>query len=348
MPIRRKRHNSRFDRKCPIEHTGFYPHLVRYLEWIKVHGYSKETVQRKESSLRRFIAWCDERGLNEPKEITKPVLEGYQRHLYHYRKLNGQPLAFSSQNIFLSALKGFFKWLTRENYLLYNPASELVLPKRPKRLPQTLLSRDEMALILNQPDLNTPDGVRDRTILELFYASGIRRMELLQLRVQDVDTKHLVLYVRQGKGAKDRLLPLSEEAGQWLEKYLHDIRPQLVLTASEERLFLSDYGEPYTGGVLGRMIKKRLAQAGIEGQGGCHLFRHACATHMLENGADIRFIQALLGHEDLSSTQIYTHVAIEKLRAVHAATHPRGQGRGRKETGEEECLDTEEDAASAG
>jgi integrase/recombinase XerD len=348
MPIRRKHHNSRFDRKCPIEHTGFHPHLMRYLEWIEVHGYSPETAQRKESSLRRFIAWCDERGLNEPREITKPVLERYQRHLYHYRKPNGQPLAFSSQNIFLSAIRGFFKWLTRENYLLYNPASELVPPKRPKRLPQTLLSRDEMALILNQPDLNTPDGVRDRTILELFYASGIRRMELLKLRVQDVDTKHLVLYVRQGKGAKDRLLPLSEEAGQWLEKYLHDIRPQLVLTASEERLFLSDYGEPYTGGVLGRMIKKRLKQAGIEGQGGCHLFRHACATHMLENGADIRFIQALLGHEDLSSTQIYTHVAIEKLRAVHAATHPRGQGRGRKETGEEECLDTEEDAVSAG
>jgi integrase/recombinase XerD len=206
-----------------------------------------------------------------------------------------------------------------------------MLPKRPKRIPQTLLSRDDVALILNQPDLKTPDGIRDRAILELFYSTGIRRMELLNLRVQDVDTRQRVLYVREGKGAKDRLLPLSEAAGNWLEKYLHEIRPQLVLTASEEILFLTDYGEPYSGGVLGRMIKKRLQQAGIEGQGGCHLFRHACATHMLENGADIRFIQALLGHEDLSSTQIYTHVVIEKLRAVHAATYSKGQGRGRTE-----------------
>jgi len=322
MPLRRKRHNGGSNRKCPIEHTGFYAHLMRYLEWLEVHGYSKETTTRKDSCLRRFIAWCDERGLNEPNEITKPILESYQRYLYHYRKTNGDPLTASTQNVFLSAIKSFFKWLTCENYLLYNPASELIPPKRPKRIPQTLLGIDDVAMVLNQPDLSTPEGVRDRAILELFYSTGIRRTELINLKLQDVSTKHLVLHVRQGKGNKDRLVPLSEQAGKWLDKYLIDVRPLLVLHVSEEVLFLSDYGEQYTGGILGTLVKKRLRQAGIDSPGSCHLLRHACATHMLDNGADTRFIQALLGHEDLSSTQIYTHVAIEKLRAVHTATHP--------------------------
>ncbi len=322
MPLRRKCHSTVGNHKCAIEHTGFYPHLARYLEWLEVHGYSQETISRKDSNLRRFIVWCDERGLNEPKEITKPILESYQRYLYHYRQGNGKPMAFSSQSIVLVSIRGFFKWLTRENYLLYNPASELVLPKRPIRLPQTLLSVEDVATILNQPDLSTPDGVRDRAILELFYDTGIRRMELVNLRVHDVDTKRRVLCVRQGKGGKDRLLPISRQVGRWVEKYLLDIRPLLVLSSSEERLFLMDYGAPYTAAAIGAMVKKRIRGAGITTPGGTHLFRHACATHMLENGADIRFIQALLGHADLSATQVYTHVAVEKLRAVHEATHP--------------------------
>ena len=325
MVLRKKRDWTVGNKKLAIEHTGFYPYLTRYLEWLEVHGYSKETSTRRDSSLRRFIVWCEERGLDDPKAITKPILERYQKALYYARKTNGAPLAMSTQHIFLSALRGFFKWLTRENYLLYNPASELVLPKRPKGLPRGMLQVEDVRAIMNQPDLSTLDGIRDRAILEVFYSTGIRRMELIHLRLQDVDVKHLVIRIRHGKGNKDRLAPLSEQAGDWLEKYLYDVRPALLRYPDEDHVFLTDYGEPYQGGTLGRMIKKRIAQSGIEVAGGSHLFRHACATHMLENGADIRFIQALLGHSDLNSTQIYTHVAIEKLRSVHQATHPMGQ-----------------------
>jgi integrase/recombinase XerD len=222
----------------------------------------------------------------------------------------------------LSSLKSFFKWLTEENYLLYNPASELKLPKPPKKLPRTILSEDVMTDLMNQPDITTPDGLRDRTLLEVLYSCGLRRTELANLKIYDIDLKRSVLSVREGKGGKDRLLPLGERTLSWLTIYLHDVRDQLAGPLDDERLFITDYGEPFNGGILGRLVKKYMKQAGIDVTGSCHLLRHAMATHMLEHGADIRFIQAMLGHDDLNSTQIYTRVSVEKLREIHHATHP--------------------------
>ncbi len=322
MALRKKQHDHRWNKKLPIEHTGFYPYLQRYLEGIAIKGYSEATAYRHDSHIRRFAHWCDERGMNEPKEITKPILERYQKHLYYYRKPDGEPLSFNSQHVLLSSLKSFFRWLTQKNYLLYNPASELELPKPSKKIPRTILSTTDINHLLEQPDIDTPDGFRDRVIMELFYSTGLRRTELSNLKLYDIDLKRSIVLIRQGKGNKDRVLPLGERAHLWLEKYLYDIREQLTGPKDDERLFITDYGEPFNGGHLGRLVKRYMKQADIHVTGSCHLFRHAMATHMLDNGADIRFIQAMLGHDDLNSTEIYTQVSVEKLREVHRATHP--------------------------
>jgi integrase/recombinase XerD len=298
--------------------TGY---LNEHLEWMRVTGYSEDTVRTRRVAIRRFITWCAERALSAPGEITKPILERYQRHLYYHRKSDGRPMTLGSQHACLAPLKTFFKWLTREHHILYNPASELVLPKQPKRLPRTILSVQECEALLNQADPSTLQGLRDRALLELLYSTGLRRMELPHLAVYDVDLTRRLVFVREGKGKKDRVVPLGERACAWLDKYLTDARPQLV--AGETRtLFLTDYGEPVTPEYVADKVRRYKDFAGIAKPGSTHLLRHACATHMLENGADIRYIQALLGHSDLATTQIYTHVSIDKLQQIHAATHP--------------------------
>lgn len=318
-------------KSCPrppvaIEHTGFYPYLVRYNEAMRVRGYAETTLHKRESLLRRFIAWCDARGLDRPQDITKPILERYQRHLYYYRQADGRPLSATSQNRYLTSVRQFFKWLTQQNHLLYNPASELVILREPPTLP-VVLSEGEVESLLNQPDITQPAGLRDRAMLEVLYATGLRRSELCRLQLRDLSPARGTLYVRQGKGGKDRIVPLGERAYRWVVRYLETVRPRLLLDMAEQSLFVNDYGEPMRGNKLSDRVKRYLKKAGIDVPGSCHLLRHAMATHMLENGAEMRFIQALLGHSDYQSTQIYTHVSIRKLREIHAATHPAGKHR---------------------
>jgi len=317
MVLRRKQQKSYLKQKRAIEHTGFYPYLQHYLEAVAMQGYSQTTCRARDSVLREFIQWCDERDLQTPQEITKPILERYQKHLFHYRQANGKPKSLSTQQNAVAALRGLFKWLTQQNHLLYNPASELQAPKAPSKLPRVILSQQDIASIFNQADLETVNGLRDRVMMELFYSTGIRRSELIHLQIHDVDLQRNALIIKEGKGGKDRFLPLSEPMQTWLERYIEEARPEL-----QGPLFISDFGEPYKDTNLGRLIKRYIEKSGLEVLGSCHLFRHAMATHMLDNGADIRFIQAMLGHSDLKTTEIYTRVSIEKLRAVHAATHP--------------------------
>lgn len=302
--------------------------LTRYMhahfEWMLVHGYSADTVRARRIALRRFIAWCAERELSDPCAITAPVLERYQRHLFTYRKPDGTPLTLGSQAGALAPLKTWFKWLTREHHIPSNPASELQLPKQPKRLPRTLLAVADIDAILHEAEPATPAGLRDRAMLELLYATGLRRMELPALKRYDVDLNRRLVFVREGKGRRDRVVPLGERAAAWLDKYLAEARPQL-LAADTDALFVTDYGEPMAPEYVAAKVKRYMQFAGIERPGATHLLRHACATHMLENGADIRYIQEMLGHSQLSTTEIYTHVAIDKLQQIHAATHPAGK-----------------------
>lgn len=305
-----------------IEHNGIYPYMLQFLEWSAIQGRSPQTIRTRDRALRRFIAWCDERGLDDARAITKPILERYQKHLFYYRKADGAPLSYGTQAGLLTAVKSLFKWLARENHILYNPASELVLPKQQRGLPKAILSQEDVARILALADTQCVYGIRDRAILETLYSTGIRRMELVNLTLYDVDTSRQTVLILEGKGRKDRLLPVGERALQWIETYKRESRPHLVTGKDDGTLFLTDYGEPWMKNRLSALVKKYLYHAQINKPGACHLFRHAMATHMLDNGADIRFIQQMLGHADLSTTQIYTHVSIEKLRAIHKATHP--------------------------
>lgn len=302
--------------------SDFNRYLQLFLAWSQAMNYSTETTKTRATCIKRFITWCIQRGLNRPQDVTKSVLERYRQYLHHYRKTNGDPLSFSTQHSHLAPIKAFFKWLNKENHILYNPASEFELPKVPKHLPKDFFSYEEIDLILNQTQIYGDLGIRDRAIIETFYSSGIRRMELVNLKLQDADLKRGTLVVFEGKFQKDRVVPLGDRACHWIDRYLNDVRPSLIKGDDNGHLFLTEKGEPFIKNRITDLIKKYKEAIGVDKHGACKLFRTSMATHMLDNGADIRFIQEILGHADIKTTQIYTHVSIKKLKQVHASTHP--------------------------
>ena len=330
MPRRGERGRRRAPVGDPSDPHGMAAWRAHYLEWLRSHNYSEATVVGRDAYLGLFLAWCEDRGLTRPNEITKPILERYQRHLYHHRKENGKPLSFPSQYARLVPVRALFKWLTRQNVLLYNPASELELPRLEHRLPKHVLTASEAEAVLAQPDINDPLGVRDRAILETLYSTGMRRMEVVNLGLFDLDLERGTLMVRQGKGKKDRMVPVGERAAAWIEKYRADVRHQLVMEPDEGVLFLTADGERFSPNGMTALARGYVVAADLGKRGACHLFRHTMATLMLEHGADIRFIQQMLGHVKLETTQIYTQVSIRQLKQIHTATHPSAKLEGRR------------------
>jgi integrase/recombinase XerD len=239
-----------------------------------------------------------------------------------YRKKDGKPLSFYSQHGRLTIVRAFFSWACKHNHLLYNPASELELPKIGRRLPKHVLTPDEVERILCLPDLSTAPGLRDRALLETFYSTGIRRMELINLRRYDIDVDRGTLVVRQGKGHKDHMVPIGERALLWIDKYLNDARPHLVVEPDGGIVFLTREGDVFTPNRLTQLVRDFIDSADIGKRGSCHLFRHTMATALLENGCDVRYIQEMLGHAKMETTQIYTQVSIRKLKEMHSAFHP--------------------------
>jgi len=307
----------------PSDPLGFAALREMHLEYLTIRNYSLVTVRNRESYLNRFMLWAEERSLTRPDQITKQILERYQRWLYNYRDAKtGKKLSFRSQHARLLPLRAFFKWLCRRDLLPANPAADLDLPKLEKRLPKHILNMREAELVLAQADVSTAMGLRDRAILETFYSTALRRMEIANLKLYDLDADRMLVFVRLGKGKKDRVVPIGERALAWTNKYLEEARPGLSCSQSAESLFLTNLGEAFTPNRLTQMVRDYVNAADMGKTGSCHLFRHACATHMHENGADIRMIQALLGHAKLETTQIYTHLSIKQLQEVHAATHP--------------------------
>jgi integrase/recombinase XerD len=301
---------------------GFAAMAAAYLEALQVRNYSGATIESREHHLREFIRWAEERGVARPSEVTKPTLERYQRWLYHYRKKNGQPLSFRSQHGCLVPVRALFKWLCRQNLLLANPAADLELPRAEKRLPRHVLTAAEAERVLALPDVAESLGLRDRAILEAFYSTGMRRMELLGLKLYDLDAERGTVFIRQGKGKKDRMIPMGERAFAWVHRYLDEARPSLALSPDDGTVFLTNVGLVFEPNRLTQLVRDYVDAAEIGKTGSCHLFRHTCATLMLEGGADIRFIQQMLGHAKLETTQIYTQVSIRQLKEVHTRTHP--------------------------
>ena len=313
----------------PEVQGGFRRYLIEFIDWTAARQYSAMTGKARRIEVGYFIDWCEQRSIVRPDEVTRGILERYRQHIFQYRrKTDGAPLSHQTQGKRLISVRAFFQWMARQHHLLYNPASELELPRQQQRLPRHILSVAEVEQVLNACDTAEPLGLRDRAMLETLYSTGMRRAELTGLRADDVDLNRGTVFVRLGKGAKDRVVPIGERACRWIERYLFQVRPDLVNVDDDGTLFLAKHGEGMQAKQLSVIARGAIARANLERfadthpNAACHLLRHACATHMLEGGADIRYIQALLGHADLSTTEVYTRVSIQQLKAVHERTHP--------------------------
>jgi integrase/recombinase XerD len=298
--------------------------MGRYLEWIGIRGYSALSVKGRRYCLGYFRQWCEDRGITDPQEVSRAVLERYQGYLhYSQNKMKkGQKLSPKTQHLRLTTLQGFFKWLSKYNHISSNPALELVLPKLGKRIPRNVLTIREIEKVLNGIDLESPLGLRDRAILETLYSTGIRRMELCNLRNQDLNLEEGFVLIREGKNNKDRVVPIGERAIAWLDKYLWELRPRLAPAPDYGIIFLTKDGKPIRPKHLTVIANKYVKLAGLGKSGSCHIFRHTMATLMLDGGADIRYIQEMLGHARLETTLVYTSVSKKKLKEVHKKTHP--------------------------
>jgi integrase/recombinase XerD len=296
---------------------------LQYFEWMKIHHYSMETITGKRRGLERFFRYCEDRGVRFIDQVSASLLELYQKHLFYYRsERSGKPLSILTQRGELERVRAFFKWLTRRRLLSVNPALVLELPKAPRRLPKKVLSIGEIERVMGEVKLKRRLGFRTRAILEVFYSSGIRRQELVRLKLQDLDLDRGVILIHQGKGHKDRVVPIGERALYWVTQYLEIERPELAGSPDAGFLFLTQRGRPFHPNQLTALVRQAIQRSQVEKSGSCHLLRHTVATLMLENQADIRVVQEMLGHERITTTEVYTHVSIQHLKEVHSRVHP--------------------------
>ncbi|MDD5036189.1 MAG: site-specific tyrosine recombinase XerD [Methylococcaceae bacterium] len=292
--------------------------LIRLFQdclWIE-EGLSTNTQKAYVSDLELFAVWLSaQRGKNW-LDVQAGDIEAYL-----LLKLQQKASNRSSARL-VSSLRKFYGWLLREGKLEYDPTLGIDAPQLGKPLPHTL-TESEVGNLLLAPDVGDRLGQRDRAMLELLYATGLRVTELVSLRLNQVGLRQGVVRVI-GKGGKDRLVPIGEEAASWLETYLGDARPVILAGRLSEDLFVTERGSSMTRQAFWHIIKRYALKAGIRKHLSPHTLRHAFATHLLNHGADLRVVQLLLGHSDLSSTQIYTHIARERLKELHARCHPRG------------------------
>ena len=293
------------------------PLIEQFLDalWME-RGLSDNTLSAYRNDLNGFGQWLKQRG-GELLQARHDQLFGY---LAWRLEQGAKP---SSSARLLSSLRRFYRYQVREGRMAEDPTAQLDAPKLPRHLPDTLTESDVEAL-LAAPDCKTPLGLRDRTMLEVLYATGLRVSELVGLRLDQVNLRQGVVRV-VGKGSKERLVPLGEEAIDWLDRFMRESRPELLLRQNTTpHLFPTQRGGAMTRQAFWYLIKRHAKQAGISKHLSPHPLRHAFATHLLNHGADLRVVQLLLGHSDLSTTQIYTHVAKQRLKELHAQHHPRG------------------------
>jgi len=284
--------------------------------WLE-DGLSRNTLESYRRDLCKFADWLLTQRSVPILETTPADIQGFLANLYTQQKAKA-----TSTSRAISSLKRLFRYLLRQNKIITDPTLQISSPKLPRSLPKSLTEGD-VELLLNAPDVSTPLGMRDRTMFEVLYATGLRVSELVDLSMAQVSLDMGVVRV-MGKGSKERLVPLGEEALDWLNKYLLEMRPALLSGRLSNAMFVTQRGEAMTRQMFWYLIKKHAQQGGMHKPLSPHTLRHAFATHLLNHGADLRVVQMLLGHSDISTTQIYTHVARERLKALHSKHHPRG------------------------
>ncbi len=309
-----------------------------YLEHLVLRNMSALTVRQVDQYLRLFTGYLSGRGITEPGKVDREAFEQYKAYLstgYVTRK--GTQLKSSTVQGRLISVKVWFAWMKKKGVLFFDPLAEAQVPRTIKRLPRGVLRPDEIRKLMEQPNLKTPIGYRDRTMMEVLYASGARAAELMNLRTPDVDLKKKVVRIRNGKGGRDRFVPLTTQCCRFLERYLEEIRPELAdclrpagnrwsekARTGADFLFLSAYGGSFSPTWLSAVMRAYYLKAGMMNPvSPVHGLRHSLATHLMADGMDVRYVQALLGHNNINSTQIYTHVERGTLHKMLKKYHPR-------------------------
>jgi integrase/recombinase XerD len=292
--------------------------LKEYLAHIKLEkNLSPNTVSSYKNDINAFISFLKDSGINDPSDISSDHIGSF------FKILNELGLLGSSSARYFSSLKGFFLYLLKNKYIVKNPIEKITAPKISKKLPG-VLDINEVEKILSEPDENDKLGLRDKAMLELFYACGTRVSELINIKVSDLFFEDEIIRVF-GKGSKERLIPIGSSAIKWVGDYLKKSRPLLMKKSkSENNLFLNSRGFKLSRMGVWKIIDRYVKEAGIKKDVHPHTFRHSFATHLLEGGADLRAVQEMLGHADISTTQIYTHIDRDYIKQVHKQYHPRG------------------------
>ena len=283
--------------------------------WLE-DGLAKATLDSYRSDLSRLALWLANNASEPLLDLRETTLTAFIAHLARQTRA-------TSQARYLSTLRRFYRWQLGRGRIVADPTLKLANPSRPSRLPK-VMSEKQVESLLDAPDLDTPLGLRDRAMLETLYATGLRVSELVNLRLHEVNLADGVLRAL-GKGSKERLVPLGQLAIEWIQRYLNEARPDILNGQHSDVLFVTARGGAMTRQAFWQLIKRYALIAGIAPEKlSPHVLRHAFATHLLNHGADLRVVQLLLGHADISTTQIYTHVARERLKSLHAVHHPRG------------------------
>lgn len=283
--------------------------------WLE-DGLAENTLSAYRRDLSAFARWLQEHHNKNIEAADTADIQEWFAHCHASSKA-------TTANRRLAALKRFYLWALRQGRVSADPCLTLKAAKQTARFPKTL-SEDQVDALLQAPDDTTPRGLRDRAMLETLYATGLRVSELVDLNLLDVNLQEGVVRVNMGKGGKDRLVPLGQEAAHWIDRYTTEARPQLLGSRRCDALFVTARAAPMTRQSFWLIVRKYALQADIHVPLSPHVVRHAFATHLLNHGADLRVVQMLLGHSDISTTQIYTHVARERLKTLHAQHHPRG------------------------
>ncbi len=299
--------------------------LWRYQEHLKKKNHAPGYIKKIGHHLKIFFEFINSRTV-ELLELTPALIKEYERDITFYRpnyRDKKDTLSPSYIRGLLGSVKDFLRYLAREEVLLCDLSFTIELPRLGTRLPRNILSYEEIKTLFSLPDLKDPLGLRDRAIFEVFYGSGIRRSELLNLNLYDLDFEGGLLRINQGKGRKDRIVPLGRVAMHFLKEYLEKARPIFLRNFDEQAVFLARWGWRLGVSGLFFIFQRYTSQLGKK-EIGCHTLRHTFATHLLKGGANLRAIQEMLGHENIETTQIYTRVYPQDLKEVHRRCHPRG------------------------
>jgi integrase/recombinase XerD len=297
--------------------------LTKFLGWLQIRNYSPRTVSDYGYNLGSFFRFLEQKAIADVQGITTATLTDFQRWFYYQPTKRGQARGVVNQNLVLATVKSFFRFLKNEGFIHGNPAEAVEYAREPRSLPRNVLTPKEANRIIDSIDTTTALGYRDRTILEVFYATGVRNQELRNLTVADANLEEELLRVNGGKGGHDRVVPLSRVACKFLETYIKGIRPQLVGGKATDRLFVSMRGNPIDGHTVGDVVRKYARLASVKKHVTPHVWRHTCATHLVKNEANLRHVQDILGHRSLHTTERYLSLTITDLKEAHRKFHPR-------------------------